>query len=303
VVRYNENRFSERGVPVPTADWSLNDLLNTAAQLGQTGDPPVYGIVSSAFDVLSGPEVVEMLLLEQGVQPWDVAAGTVSLTDPTVTAVVSQYVTWIQQNALYATLPGEAFDARDTLIRNGRAAMWTTRSDDRPIALGVPEPFAVLPIPRLNSNLLPTPWQTVLFVSSRVEDPTACVQWIEFLTTRTDAITGIPARQSVVSSRSWQNEVGPENAAVFRESLARHLDASQPGTASVSFGEKFPLYRWLQEASAAAAAGGDLNALLSEAQAHSEQYLACLAVSPDPTFEGAEACAEQADPDYNSDIE
>ncbi|MAT96047.1 MAG: hypothetical protein CL608_02695 [Anaerolineaceae bacterium] len=301
VVRYNENRFNERGVPLPTADWTLNELLNTAAQLGQTADPPVYGFISSAFDVLSGPEVVEMLLLEQGMRPWDVAAGTVNLTDPVVTAVVSQYVTWIQQNALYATLPGANFDERSSLIQNGRAALWTTRSDDRPIALGVPEPFAVLPLPQLNSNILSAPWQTVLFVSNRVEDPTACTQWIEYLTTRTDAITAVPARQSVLNSRSWQNEVGPENAAVFREALARHLAASEPDAELVSFGEKFPLYRWLQEAAAAAAAGGDLNALLAQAQAHSEQYLACLSGLTDPTFEEAEACAQQADLDYNSD--
>jgi ABC-type glycerol-3-phosphate transport system substrate-binding protein len=214
---------------------------------------------------------------------------------------VGQYVTWIQQNALYVTLPGEAFEERGALIQNGRAAMWTTRSDDRPFAIGVPEPFAVLPLPRLNNNLLPAPWLDVLFISSRVEDPTACAQWIEFLTTRVDVIGGVPARQSVADGRSWQNEVGPENAAVFREALARHLAASRSNSSPVSFGERYYLFYWLQEAAAAAAAGGDLNTLLAEAQAHSEQYLACLASITAPTFEDAETCAQQADADYNSD--
>ena len=44
-----------------------------------------------------------------------------------------------------------------------------------------------------------------------------------------------------------------------------------------------------------------MNTLLAEAQSHSQQYLACLSELTEPTFEQAEACAEQADPDYNSD--
>ncbi len=300
VVRYNENRFSERGIPVPTADWTFSDFLTIAAQLGASGDPPNYGFISSAFSVLDGPDIVEMLLLEQGLQPWDVAARTVNLTEPAVTAVIAQYVTWMQQNTLYASLPGEAFDERNELVRNGRAAMWITRSDDRPIALGIPEPFAVLPLPQMSSGVLSAPWQDVLFISNQAEDPSACMQWIEFLTTRADAVAGVPVRQSIANGRSWQNKVGPENAAVFREALVRHLAAAQSGADSVSYGEKFPLYYWLQEAAAAAAAGGDLNTLLAEAQAHSEQYLTCLAEITDPGFEEAEACAGQSDPDYLS---
>jgi hypothetical protein len=53
--------------------------------------------------------------------------------------------------------------------------LWATRSDDRPFAIGVPEPYDVLPLPRLSSQVLVPPWQTVLFISSRVEDPSACL--------------------------------------------------------------------------------------------------------------------------------
>jgi hypothetical protein len=86
----------------------------------------------------------------------------------------------------------------------------------------------------------------------------------------------------VANGRAWQNEVGPENAALLRESLARHLAASRPDGESDVFGEKYPLLIWLQEAAEAAAAGGDLNALLAEAQGHGQQYLACLAGQRQP---------------------
>ncbi|MBK8905829.1 MAG: extracellular solute-binding protein [Anaerolineaceae bacterium] len=300
VVRYNENRFSENGLPVPTADWTLNDLLTTAAQLGQTADPQRYGFVSTTFGTFSGPEIVEMVLLEQGMSPWDLAAGTINLTDPAVTAVVGQYVTWMQQNALYTSAPGEAFDEREALVQNGRAALWATFSDDRPFSIGIPEPYAALPLPQLNSQVLQPPWQTVLFISSQVEDPTPCLQWLEFLTTRADVMTAVPARQSVANSRAWQNEVGPANATVLRESLARHLAASRPDADSSVFGQKYPLYIWLQEAAVGAAAGGDLNALLAEAQAHGEQYLACLAQSGDATA-AIPTCAAQADPEFENE--
>jgi hypothetical protein len=56
-------------------------------------------------------------------------------------------------------------------VQNGMVALWATRSDDRPFAIGVPEPYDVLPLPRLNSQVLVPPWQTVLFISSRVAGP------------------------------------------------------------------------------------------------------------------------------------
>jgi ABC-type glycerol-3-phosphate transport system substrate-binding protein len=297
VLRYNPNRFAETGVPVPTADWALNDLLNTAAQLGQTADSPRYGFVSNTFGLFFGPEIVEMALLEQGFSPWDLAAGTVNLTDPAVAAVVGQYVTWIQQNALYTSRPADDYEERAALVQNGMVALWATRSDDRPFSIGVPEPYDMLPLPRLNSQVLVPPWQTVLFISSRVADPTACLTWLEFLTTRADVMTAVPARQSVANGRAWQNEVGPENAALLRESLARHLAASRPEGESDVFGEKYPLLIWLQKAAEAAAAGGDLNALLAEAQAHGQQYLACLAGSANPATD-AIPCASQVDPEF-----
>jgi hypothetical protein len=110
-------------------------------------------------------------------------------------------------------------------------------------------------------------------------------------------MTAVPARQSVANGRAWQNEVGPENAALLRESLARHLAASRPEGESDVFGEKYPLLIWLQKAAEAAAAGGDLNALLAEAQAHGQQYLACLAGSANPATD-AIPCASQVDPEF-----
>lgn len=297
VLRFNRNRFSDSGAPVPTADWALNDLLTTAAQLGQTADSPRYGFVSNTFGLFFGPEIVEMVLLEQGLSPWDLAAGTLHLTDPAVTAVVGQYVTWIQQNALYTSRPADDYEERASLVQNGMVALWATRSDDRPFSIGVPEPYDLLPLPRLNSQVLVPPWQTVLFISSRVEDPSACLTWLEFLTTRADVMTAVPARQSVANGRAWQNEVGPENAALLRESLARHLAASRPDGESDVFGEKYPLLIWLQKAAEAAAAGGDLNALLAEAQGFGQQYLVCLAGSANPAAD-AIPCASQVDPGF-----
>lgn len=303
VVRYSENRFSEVGVPIPTADWTLNDLLNTAVQLGQAGDTAIYGFVSTGFASLAGPEFIELVLAEQGIQLWDLTAGTMDVTDPAVTAVFNQYLTWMQQNALYTSAPGDEYEVRDAFTQNGQAAMWLTTSDRRPFAIGVPEPFAMLPLPQLNSQLLPAPWQTVLFVSNRVADPSACLVWSEFMTTRADAITAVPARQSVASSRAWQNEVGPENAAVFRQALSRHMAASSPEASMLIYGIKYPLYRWLQQVAETAVAGGDPAAQLLQAQTWSQAYLACIANNTNATAEEIQACAIQADPNYMSGFE
>ena len=300
VIRYNENRFSTAGVPTPTMDWTLNDMLNTAAQLGQTGDSPTYGFISTGFGVLAGPDIVELVLLEQGVSLWDVAAGSANVTDPTVTAVFNQYVIWLQQNALYPSPVGEEVDERDALVSAGRAALWVTSSDRRPFNIGVPEPFAVLPLPLLNSQFLPPPWQEGLFISQNVADPSGCMQWLEFLTTRVDAVRSIPAKQSLAASRAWENEVGPENAAVFREALARHLASSSPDTLLSIYGTKLPLYLWLQKAADAVVAGSEATAELANLQTQSETYLACIGDSAPASYEEISACAREVDPDYGS---
>ncbi|MCC6605955.1 MAG: extracellular solute-binding protein [Anaerolineae bacterium] len=303
VVRYSENRFGEVGVPIPTADWTLNDLLNTAVQLGQAGDTAIYGFVSTGFASLAGPEFIELVLAEQGIQLWDLSAGTMNVADPAVTAVFNQYLTWMQQNALYTSAPGDEYEVRDTFTQNGRAAMWFTTSDRRPIAIGVPEPFAMLPLPQLQSQLLPPPWQTLLFISNRAADPSACMAWLEFLTTRADAITAVPARQSVANGRAWQNEVGPENAAVFREALSRHMAASSPEASMLIYGIKYPLYRWLQQVAETAVAGGDPAAQLLQVQTWSQVYLACIGNNTSATAEEIQTCASQADPNYMSGFE
>lgn len=303
VVRYSENRFGEVGVPIPTADWTLNDLLNTAVQLGQAGDTAIYGFVSTGFGSLAGPEFIELVLAEQGIQLWDLSAGTMNVADPAVTAVFNQYLTWMQQNAIFASAPGDLYDARSTFTQNGQAAMWLTTSDRRPFAIGVPEPFAVLPLPQLQSQLLPPPWQTLLFISNRVADPSACMAWLEFLTTWADAITAVPARQSVANGRAWQNEVGPENAAVFRQALSRHMAASSPEASMLIYGIKYPLYRWLQQVAETAVAGGDPAAQLLQVQTWSQVYLTCIGNNTSATAEEIQTCASQADPNYMSGFE
>lgn len=298
VIRYNENRFSTAGVPIPTMDWTVNDMINTAAELGQTGESPTYGLISVGFHFLSGPDIVELVLLEQGVPLWDVAAGTANVTDPTVTAVFNQYVVWLQQNTLYASPLGVAFEERRTLVSEGRAALWLTSSASRPVAIGVPGPYAVLPLPEINSQFLAPPDQSGLFISQHVADPSGCLQWLEFLTTRVDAIYSMPARQSVSASRAWANEVGPENAAVFREALARHLAASTSGNFISIHGTKLPLYLWLQEAAEAVVAGSDPAVALANLQSQSETYLACVGRQAAVTYEAISTCASEVDPDF-----
>lgn len=298
VIRYNENRFSTAGVPIPTMDWTVNDMINTAAQLGQTGESPTYGLISVGFSFLSGPDIVDLVLLEQGVPLWDVAAGTANVTDPTVTAVFNQYVGWLQQNTLYSSPLGVEFDERRALVSAGRAALWLTSSASRPVAIGVPGPYAVLPLPEINSQFLAPPYQSGLFISQHVADPSGCLQWLEFLTTRVDAIYSMPARQSVAASRAWANEVGPENAAVLREALARHLAASTSDDFLSSDGPKLPLYLWLQEAAEAVVAGSDPAVALANLQSQSETYLACVGRHAPVTYEAISTCASEVDPDF-----
>jgi len=301
LIRYDAAQFAAAGVPLPTADWTLAEMLEIAARFGDTGDPPAYGFVSTVSLLFSGPELMELLLRDQGVLLWNIQSGTVNFTDPAAAALLAQYATWQQQNSLFTSRPGEAFAEREELVQNGRAAMWTVRADRRPAAGGEPAPLVALPLPQLNSPILRPPWQTVLFISRGTAHPDACMAWLDFLTTRADAVTAVPARQSVANGRIWQNQVGADNAAILREALARHLAAAQPPVEIVTYRITGPLYYWLQEAADAAAAGGDIPALLAAAQTKAENYLACLPAGGAPDHDQAVACAAQADPAFEEE--
>ena len=298
VVHYDEDRFREAGVPLPAADWTFDEMLETAVQFGQVGDDPAYGVASLWFLWQFDTEnLLKMLLREQAITPWDVAAGSVNVTDPAVTAVIEQYIEITQTNTFYVGDSQEGFDEQRSLVDNGSVAMWFTHSADRPIVIGSPEVIDMLPLPQFNGRVLPMPSIGALFISSEVEDPTPCLTWLEFLTARSDAVNTMPARQSVANGRTWQNQVGPANAAVYLESLTRHLAASSPEVGHSSFGVDAPLYGWLVEATISAAAGGDLTTLLAEAQTQSEAFLACLANDSAATDEAIAACIQQVDPE------
>ena len=298
VVRYNESRFNELNVPLPTADWTFDEMLTIASQFGESGEETYYGFNSSVYGTLFGPDILRLLLLEEGIQLWDISTGEVNLTGAPIEEAITEYISATQQNSFFADSDWfgatDIFSERHRVLGDGNNAMWATLSNERPFFLGEPEPFAVLPLPELNSQILGLPTLTGMFISERAVDPTPCMLWIEFLTTHLGVITAVPARQSVADGPAWQNDVGPENAAVYLEALRRHFALSRPENNALNFVREFPLYEWLQEVVDEAAEGGDLIELLGTAQEKSDLYMACIITIPNPTFDQITGCKNRA---------
>ena len=131
-----------------------------------------------------------------------------------------------------------------------------------------------------------------MYISARTDKQQACWTWLKYFSTSTSVVGGLPARRSVAESDAV-NQNMPGMAAVYQAYVAALDRAGQlapggdaPGVLSID-------YYWFYRAIDQALQGKDLERELAEAQALTEQYVACVRSGSQ-----RQACVQQADPNY-----
>jgi len=178
VLYYNQALFDEAGLPYPTSDWTLSDLLATAERLTDiTGSTKQYGLLTAGSVDLA-------LFLDQNQIALTTGSGATLLpqyTDPTVVSALEQFVdvmkkvTPFQGKTIFAS-PTEAMQVVD--IQQG--GMFFGSDPLSWIPSQVPDArFGVV----MMRNIPPAPYiqPPGLFISAQTEHPEACWTWIKFL--------------------------------------------------------------------------------------------------------------------------
>lgn len=142
------------------------------------------------------------------------------------------------------------------------------------------------------------------YISAQSENPSACWDWIKYLSEQPNLFAGLPARLSIAESPAWEAAVGKEDAAAYRAAIANIKPFYQSELDAQSQVVLWPIIDWRNQVILAALEGQEIQSVLIAQQQKAEAYLDCaLALdSSRPSDELNEeymACRKQADPDGN----
>jgi ABC-type glycerol-3-phosphate transport system substrate-binding protein len=304
VLHYNADLLVERDIDPPAPDWTIEDFWALAQAAGS----------GSAYGLVTGDGILpdELLSFVPGAAYYfdlDTRPLQPRFTDPAVIGALEFLGRMAEEGILY---PHTEWASRRTVMEDldvrgqslgvisaSRAAITGHQvgSGAGSGSFGV-VPFPQRTLPNLGGNE-GGGRPTMLYISRRSPDPTACWEWFKFLTAQPGAFQGIPVRQSVRESQAWRDVVGEETA------VAYEIMYSRPQDWEPDIGWETLFYRtWWADALHSVYRGEDPGLMLALAQQRAEAFYDCYAplaieVLPDfPTYNQARQCAQQADPDY-----
>ena len=225
--------------------------------------------------------------------------------DPAVVEAVRWYVELSTVHGVKPVSPEEdptrpdftAFEERLSLMRTGKAAMWTDITSNG-ISPSLPKDLrlGIVPLPLGEAGM--TDWYLGgYYISKDTPYPQQCWAWIKFLSDHgLELVRGLPARRSAAESSQFRAKVGEEAAEAYLFSLERSA-GSRPFLETASW--LYPSRFWLLEAYGQVLKGTDPESALAEAQRKAEAYIVCLESKEDFADEGVQkACVREVDPDY-----
>ena len=299
-LNYNRDLFNAAGLEEPTPDWELADLLEAARRLtSEEGGEERYGY---AVDGLMTDDLLAFLNW-QGAPAVTLVGGEriPRFTDEAVVQAIAQYITLLSEYSPHDEFSGYRSDggfvAMGGLTEEGRVGMWYSgRLGRLVIRIGGPEEraqrpdIAIAPPPLGRGGLTGADFSSdVMMIAAGSANPEACWTWLKFLSEQTGGLgESFPARSSVATSEAYLSQARPGAAelyAAYSAALADPASAENPYTGVDLF--------WLFQAVDRAMQGADLERELAEAQALTEQYLACVAGGEAPA-----SCATATDPNY-----
>ena len=240
VIHYNKDLFDRKGLGYPAVDWTLDQFLETAISLTRGGgETKQYGFAAAPTEF----QELAWVLERHGAKVMDVDADppTVHFDAPATIEALRWYVslsTVHEVKPVFVTDWSELQDIAaaterwETMIRENRAAMWTTMEGENLVydPEGMDVGFAVLPA---GTDGAAGAYRTVTgyFISAQTEARQACWDWIDFLTTQPKIIWGAPSRRSVLQSETYQQRGGADRAAVYEASVG---GVDRPPTFAVS---------------------------------------------------------------------
>jgi ABC-type glycerol-3-phosphate transport system substrate-binding protein len=257
---YNKELFKLSNLPDPKLEWTWNDLIGAAQQIGKPGSGPnsVYGF----FDPTGGSMPLVALLQNANIDLLTTPAKDVRLDRPEIVDAVKQLRELNESNAIYnpgykqgpRPIDGPMGPGEDPaqLVRDGRIGIWGsefTAYDYGPSGPNPAEPlpFATGKLPLPAAGNISGGGSDGYFISGGTQHPQEAWKWIEFLSRQqidlnspNGPVAGfnppgrIPAREALAEQSGFWKDIDAETAAVYKWAIAhpaQQLAASTDYTA------------------------------------------------------------------------
>jgi multiple sugar transport system substrate-binding protein len=301
VLAYNQTAFDAAGVAHPTAEWTIDDLLQAAQRLTSgDGDDKQYGFASLGDQI--GDLMFVMSRMDASPIKGSGEAQTPNFTDPKVVQAVRTYIDLLRNTSPHTEIQGykrggDMSNAYD-LVASGRVGMWLDAGYGPGVAQaaqpGASFTTAIAPPPLGAGRLSQSDFNSRgMFISATTQHADACWTWLKALGADTSgAQGGFPARISVAESDAFLKQA-PAGAAEVYAAYRRAFDRTQGTSTDEPFYASSIDFYWFFYAIDRALGGKDLDRELDDAQRVSEEFLACTR-----TLGDRPACATQVDPDY-----
>ena len=312
VIEYNKDMFDAAKVPYPKPGWTMDDFLATAKALTKgNGDQKQYGFVGDYYESTDLVLMLQQLgarLLDESADPPKVV-----FDDPAMRQALQWYVdlhakydvkpVFVTDFAELLSKASTALVERETLVNDGRAAMWTAYGG-QPNLLGDDQRQ------KLNIGVVPLPigaagpkggsyvTSSGYFISADTPAKQACWKWIDFLTEQADVRQGLPARRSVAESEAYKQKMGAERAAAYQASLGESGTSSAYQFLSGQNSWLSFAVLWLSKAYGQAVEGqAPVEKALADAQKMADDYRACVVQNKgESDTKQQRKCVTQVDP-------
>jgi ABC-type glycerol-3-phosphate transport system substrate-binding protein len=240
VIEYNRDLFDAAKVAYPKPGWTMDDFLATAKALTKgSGDAKQYGYVGDYYEAND----LVLMLQALGAKLVDTTQDPPKAVfdDATMRSAMQWYADLHNKHDVkpmfvtdFSKLLTEATTAlveRETMIDDGRAAMWSAYA-------GMPDLLGSEKRPTMNIGVAPLPIGATgpkggnyvssngYYISADTSAKQACWKWITYLTSAVDVKQGLPARKSVATSEAYKQKVGAERADAYQASLGEGGNSS-----------------------------------------------------------------------------
>jgi multiple sugar transport system substrate-binding protein len=304
VIEYNKDLFDAAGVDYPAPGWTPDDFLAAAVALTEgEGQAKQYGFVGQVYEYLDLLLVLDRLgarLVDDRVEP-----PAFTFDDPATVEAVAWYAALATEYGVKPVLTTDPaapvdradFAARDALIDQGRAAMWTTYGPNTDFVDRQALNLGVVPLPAAADGAAGSGYLRTngYYISATTVHRQACWSWITFLSGQVGAARGLPARRSVAESDAYRRLAGDERAGAYLASLEGGEDSVLVVTGEAWLGAAF---QWLYRAYGQVLLGeSGAGRALQAAQRLADDYRACV-VERDAAArrEAWQACLAETDP-------
>jgi len=285
VMWINREKFEAAGLPVPTNNWTANDLTNALTTFGSLRENPDEVILRD--DSLSANNFL-MLVAALGGLPVDYRTEppTYNLTDPATVAALEQAVGFARQGLIqYSGYmnrdPGGFFNPSPdnvtmvmTTLQDG---LYTRMSQDMPDS-----PLEIVALP--GGTYQPVAYQLgMIYINPESPHIEACYDWMRTVSQRPELFGGLPADRTLLDDPAYIAQQG-EDVITFYQSLVDRLTTpnrvqlpgltgSVPSSTPGAWLEPHFLFHALDQAITEDA---DLVPLLNQADANLTQYRTCI---------------------------